>query len=230
MSAETIYKQLRTYGLTTEGACGLMGNFQAESAMRSNNVEDRSGMDDERYTALVDGGGYDFATDYGKHYGYGLAQWTLASRKESLLNMARKRGVSVADEAMQVDFAIWELSNQFPTVWQLLTGSHDLYECARIVCIQYERPAVNNVDARYRFARDFFERLAGGSADPDPEPDPQPSPEPEGDLRMSAGVLFLQAGMMADGYWNKALDGLATPEWRAAFREYAGDVLGVKIQ
>ena len=134
MSNKTIYDQLRAVGMTAEGACGLMGNFQAESAMRSNNVEDRSGMDDDRYTALADSGNYDFLTDYGKHYGYGLAQWTLASRKENLLNTARKRGVSVSDEAMQVDFAIWELSNQFPGVWQVLTTSHDLYECSRIIC------------------------------------------------------------------------------------------------
>lgn len=222
MSAETIYKLLRSYGLTAEGACGLMGNFQAESAMRPNNVEDRSGMDDDRYTALVDGGGYDFATDYGKHYGFGLAQWTLASRKENLLNTARKRGVSIADEAMQVDFAVWELSNQFPTVWQLLTGSHDLYECTRIVCIQYERPAVNNVDARYRFARDFFGRLAGGSADPEPEPEPPPSPEPqpEGDL----AVMTIQMLMRRDGYYHGPIDGVKNAEFRQALPVWAADV------
>ena len=221
MSAETIYKQLRSYGLTAEGACGLMGNFQAESAMRSNNVEDRSGMDDERYTALVDGGGYDFATDYGKHYGFGLAQWTLASRKENLLNTARKRGCSIADEAMQVDFAVWELSNQFPTVWQLLTASHDLYECTRIVCVQYERPAVNNVDARYRFARDFFERLAGASAEPEPEPEPDPQQQqPEGDLP----VMILQMLMQRDGYYAGPIDGIKNAEFRQQLPVWAADV------
>jgi hypothetical protein len=225
MRNKTIYDQLRAAGLTAEGACGLMGNFQAESAMRSNNVEDRSGMDDDRYTVLVDSGNYDFLTDYGKHYGYGLAQWTLASRKENLLNTARKRGVSVSDEAMQVDFAIWELSNQFPTVWKLLTGSHDLYECARIVCIQYERPAVNNVDARYRFARDFFEQMAEKS-DPDPAPDPQPSPA----IKPTGDVILLQTAMALDGAWDyDQIDGLNTPAWREAFREFAGDVLGFKL-
>lgn len=221
MSSKTIYDALRAAGLTAEGACGLMGNFQAESAMRSNNVEDRSGMDDDRYTALADSGNYDFLTDYGHHYGYGLAQWTLASRKEALLNTAKKRGVSVSDEAMQVDFAIWELSNQFPTVWQLLTGSHDLYECARIVCIQYERPAVNNVDARYRFARDFFERMAGGSdPDPPPDPQPQPSPIPEVDL----ALMVLQACMQRDGFWPGAIDGVRSPAFRKAIVEYAAAV------
>ena len=222
MSSKTIYDALRAAGLTAEGVCALMGNFQAESAMRSNNVEDRSGMNDDRYTALADSGSYDFLTDYGKRYGYGLAQWTLASRKENLLNMAKKRGVSVSDEAMQVDFAIWELSNQFPGVWQVLTTSHDLYECTRVVCIQYERPAVNNVDVRYRYARDFVAQLAGGS-DPDPAPDPQPQPSPQ-PAAVPASVILLQLAMERDGYWHAPVDGIKTPEFRRAIVDYAADV------
>jgi hypothetical protein len=193
--------------------------------MHSNNVEDRSGMDDDRYTALVDGGDYDFATDYGKHYGYGLAQWTLASRKENLLNTARKRGVSVSDEAMQVDFCIWELSNQWPKLWQLLTTSHDVYECTRQVCLDYERPKVPNVDERYAYAVDFFGQLAGGSdPDPQPAPAPQPSPIPE---RGDPIVRVLQTCMAYDGYWPAdQIDGIKTPEYRAAIVKYAADVAG----
>ena len=225
MSDKTIYDQLRAVGMTAEGACGLMGNFQAESAMRSNNVEDRSGIDDDRYVQMVDGGGYDFLSDYGHHYGFGLAQWTLQSRKNNLLNLAKKRGCSIADETMQVDFAIWELSNQFPGVWQVLTTSHDLYECSRIVCVQYERPAVNNVDVRYRYARDFFAELGGGSGfDPKPEPQPGTSPSPD---RGDPIVRVLQTCMAYDGYWPAdQIDGIKTPEYREAIVKYAADVSG----
>jgi hypothetical protein len=227
MSIKTIYDQLRAVGMTAEGACGLMGNFQAESAMRSNNVEDRSGMDDDRYTALVDAGHYDFATDYGHHYGYGLAQWTLASRKEALLNTARKRGCGIANEAMQVDFAVWELSNQFPGTWRLLTSSHDLYECTRQVCLDYERPAINNVDARYQFALNFFGQLAGQSADPDPAPAPQPSPAPATAVKVTGDVILLQTAMALDGFWElDKIDGINTASWREAFRSYAEIVAG----
>lgn len=222
MSSITIYDALRAAGLTAEGACGLMGNFQAESAMRANNVEDRSGTDDDRYTAMVDSGGYDFATDYGHHYGYGLAQWTLASRKEALLNTAKKRGVSVSDEDVQVDFAIWEISNQWPKLWELLTTSHDLYECTRQVCLDYERPAVNNIDARYRAAQDFFGKLAGGS---DPDPAPQHAPTPA--TKPTADVTLLQTAMALDGFWElDKIDGLNTAAWREAFRSYAEIVAG----
>ena len=224
MSDKTIYDQLRAVGMTAEGACGLMGNFQAESAMRSNNVEDRSGIDDDRYVQMVDGGGYDFLSDYGHHYGFGLAQWTLQSRKNNLLNLAKKRGCSIADETMQVDFAIWELSNQFPGVWQVLTTSHDLYECSRIVCVQYERPEVNNVDARYQFALNFFGQLAGGS---DPDPQPAPAPQPSPPERGDPIVRVLQTCMAYDGYWPAdQIDGIKTPEYREAIVKYAADVAG----
>ena len=224
MSSKTIYDRLRANGLTAEGACGLMGNFQAESAMRSNNVEDRSGMNDANYTALVDGGGYDFATDYGHHYGYGLAQWTLSSRKENLFNTAKKLGVSVADEAMQVDFAIWELSNKWEKLWQLLTTSHDLYECTRQVCLDYERPAINNVDARYQFALNFFGQLAGGSdPDPQPAPAPQPSPSPAGFDWKIAQMQFI---MQLDGYWDDPIDGLKSPKFFKQLRTYIEDMEG----
>ena len=224
MSTKTIYDRLRHYGLTAEGACGLMGNFQGESRMHSNNVEDRSGMDDDRYTALADSGSYDFLTDYGKHYGYGLAQWTLASRKENLLNTARKRGVSVSDEAMQVDFAVWELSNQWEKLWQLLTTSHDLYECTRQVCLDYERPKVPNVDERYAYAVDFFGQLAGGSdPDPQPAPAPQPSPSPAGFDWKIAQMQFI---MQLDGYWDDPIDGLKSPKFFKQLRTYIEDMEG----
>jgi hypothetical protein len=181
-------------------------------------------MDDDRYTALVDAGHYDFATDYGHHYGYGLAQWTLASRKEALLNTARKRGCSIANEAMQVDFAVWELSNQFPGTWRMLTSSHDLYECTRQVCLDYERPAVNNIDVRYRAAQDFFDKLAGKS-DPDPAPAPQPAPTPA--TQPTADVTLLQTAMALDGFWElDKIDGINTLAWRAAFGEFAAAVTG----
>lgn len=58
------------------GVAGLMGNLQAESGLRSNNLqntfEKKFGMTDEQYTAAVDNGTYtNFVNDSA---GYGLAQ------------------------------------------------------------------------------------------------------------------------------------------------------------
>ena len=98
MSAKTIYDRLRSHGMTHAGACAMGGNIQAESGNRSNNVEDRSGMSDAQYTAMVDAGGYDFATDNGKHYGYGLCQWTYWARKYKLAQYAKIMETNIGTE------------------------------------------------------------------------------------------------------------------------------------
>ena len=213
MSIKTIYDQLRAVGMTAEGACGLMGNMMAESSMKADIAQrDMTALTDRQYTATADAGTIDFAHDA---VGYGLCQWTFHSRKAKLIAFARARGVSVGDEDMQVQFCVKELREDFPGVWAVLTGSHDLYECARIVCLQYERPAVNNVDVRYRFAQDFF-RAAG--------PDPQPPPSPE---RGDPIVRVLQTCMAYDGYWPAdQIDGIKTPAYREAIVKYAADVAG----
>ena len=155
MSAKTIYDRLRSHGMTHAGACAMGGNIQAESGNRSNNVEDRSGMSDAQYTAMVDAGGYDFATDNGKHYGYGLCQWTLKSRKVELLQYAKNRGVSIADEDMQVDFAVYELKRDFGGLYKFLCSTDDMYTATDRICREFENPAVKNTAKRYEFAQEW---------------------------------------------------------------------------
>ena len=77
MSAKTIYDTLVKAGMTPKGACAMLGNMRAESAMRSNNVEDRSGIADADYTARADSGAVDFVND---RYGYGLCALTTRTR------------------------------------------------------------------------------------------------------------------------------------------------------
>jgi hypothetical protein len=60
-----------------------MGNLDAESGLRSNNLQDtysrEFGLSDIQYTQKVDNGTYtNFIKDGA---GYGLAQWTYWSRK-----------------------------------------------------------------------------------------------------------------------------------------------------
>lgn len=165
MSMETIYAKLVQAGMSPVGACAMMGNMQAESALKSNNVEDRfhrdCGMTDEQYTAMVDAGGYDFARDNGNAYGYGLCQWTYSTRKAMLLRFAKDRGVSIGDEAMQVDFCVHELRTEYPALWLYLCDCTGVYEAAERICKEYERPAINNVDERAQSANSFYMTLGG---------------------------------------------------------------------
>lgn len=156
MAPREIYDYLIAKGLTPEGACGLMGNLQAESGLRANNAQNNmTSMTDEQYTSAVDSGAYTkFVND---SIGYGLAQWTFWSRKKGLLELARSRGVSVGDTRMQLDYCLGEIKSRYPALLALLTSTNDLLKATRQVCIEYERPAVNNIDTRYKYAQQLLE-------------------------------------------------------------------------
>lgn len=162
MSIESIYNKLLSAGLSRAGACGLMGNMQAESGMQANIVQrGMAELTDAEYTRRADCGQLDFARDA---TGYGLCQWTYCSRKQALLDFARARRVSVGDEAMQVDFCIHELRQDYPALFTALCGSASVYDCAARVCREYERPAVNNIGVRAAYAQGFYNWFDTGAA------------------------------------------------------------------
>lgn len=165
MSIESIYNRLLSAGLSRAGACGLMGNMQAESGMQANIVQrGMAELTDAEYTRRADCGQLDFARDA---TGYGLCQWTYCSRKQALLDFARARRVSVGDEAMQVDFCIHELRQDYPALFTALCGSASVYDCAARVCREYERPAVNNIGVRATYAQGFYNWFDTGAAEAD---------------------------------------------------------------
>lgn len=158
MSIQTIYARLVRAGMSPVGACAMMGNMQAESAMKADNVQNGMGYTDADYTAAVDAGAIDFVSD---QRGYGLCQWTYPARKRNLLQFARSRGVSISNEDMQVDFCIKELQTEYASLWKYLTTATGIYEAAGRICREYERPAVNNVDVRAGYANEFYMSLGG---------------------------------------------------------------------
>ena len=169
MSGMSIYGALVRAGMTAAGACGLMGNMQAESGMKSNIVQrGMTALSDGEYTRRADAGELDFIRDGA---GYGLCQWTYWSRKQALLRFARERGVSVGDEGMQVEFCLSELRCEYPALRRFLCETQDVRAAAERVCREYERPAVNNVDARAAYAARFADMAAreGWGNNPLPE-------------------------------------------------------------
>ena len=60
--AQKTYDFLLSKGVTKEGACAVIANLQAESALIPNNLEDqyntKFGMSDSQYTAAVDNSTY----------------------------------------------------------------------------------------------------------------------------------------------------------------------------
>lgn len=173
MSAQTIYIRLRQAGMSAVGACAMLGNMQLESGLKANNVQDGYGHTDADYTTRVDSGGldagYEFVDD---SIGYGLCQWTLGSRKRKLLDFALRRGSGIGDEAMQVDFCVYELQLDFPDLWRFLTTATGMTIAASRICKEYERPEINNIAARAAAGNEFYLVLSGldvNAAEPNPE-------------------------------------------------------------
>lgn len=194
MSEQSIYQALRNGGLSAAGVCGMMGNMYAESAMRSNNVQDNCMMSDYDYTYNVDNGvttRWQFMSD---SYGYGLCQWTSSDRKDGLYMLAKEKGVSISDEAMQCEFCLYELKNH-KELYEFLCTTDDIAKAAERVCAEFERPKYNNFAVRINAARKFFNQYADQQVEKPCKEDACPIPELAGtQLLLSVDVRMLQKG------------------------------------
>lgn len=166
-----IYTQLRTYGMSHNGACALMGNMACESAMKANNAQDgMTQLTDSQYTMLFNSTPEQCYSD---GVGYGLCQWTYPTRKRNLRQFAYAMDVSVGDERMQTAFAVKELQADYPTLWQYLCRDvSDLYNATDRICREFERPAKNNVQERFEAAQVFDVRFKGVYAPEEETPEP----------------------------------------------------------
>lgn len=210
MSAADIYNRLRAAGLSAAGACGLMGNLKAESSMISNIAQrGLTELSDGAYTAMFDRSPAACVRD---EVGYGLAQWTYPSRKQGLWDFAKARGKSVGDEAVQTDYIIHELKNEFTGLWSFLCATGDIYSAADRVCREYERPAINNVEQRSSYAMDYYEQFCSE------EPGDKWYPP---DL----SLLVLQSVLVANGY-SCDITGYKDRQFLGTLREFVTDIGG----
>ena len=154
-----IYKYLTgTMGLNAAAACGVLANIQAESGMQSaicetlclNRLKEHGKTyTSATYTAAVDSGKISRAEFLnplpGKQYGYGLVQWTSPGRKAGLYDLAKKKGVSIGDMNMQLEYLAAELSKNYASVLKYIKAVPNTvqgaYDAAYRWCAKYEIPA-----------------------------------------------------------------------------------------
>ena len=178
-NAKAIWDRLYAAIQNPYGVAGVMGNFYAESALKSTNLqntyEKSLGMTDEEYTAAVDSGSYtNFVHDSA---GYGLFQATFWSIKESLLNYAKSKGVSIGDRDMQVDWFLQAMKNDYKSIWTVLTTAKTVREASDAVLLKFERPADQSETVQVKragYGQNYFDKYAGtGAATPAEEEKPQ---------------------------------------------------------
>lgn len=173
--AKIIWDFLRGKGLNVNAAAGLMGNLYAESALRPNNLQNsferRLGMTDKGYTTAVNTGSYKNFVHDGA--GYGLAQWTWHTRKQALLDYARKHGKSIDDMQMQLDFLWGELQDYTKTMTALKEG-RSIQIVSDTVLTDFEKPADQSSAVKKRRAdlgREYRKKYGTKTAESAAEPE-----------------------------------------------------------
>lgn len=166
-NSKIIWDFLKKEGFSDFGVAGLMGNLDAESALRPNNLQDTYskslGLSDAEYTAKVDDGSYtNFVKDSA---GYGLAQWTYWSRKENLLNYAKEKKKSIGDLEMQLEFLVKELKTSYAnSVYNILINATTVQQASDVVLMNFERPAnaASKKSQRAAMGQVYYDKYAKG--------------------------------------------------------------------
>lgn len=179
---QTIYNLLRGYGLSEAGALGMLGNWECESGCEPYRVQgdyQASRAISKAYVNAIETGVSDrerFATD---QKGFGLAQWTYPQRKRNLWDAWEADFCRIDDVAFQVEFAIDELRCEYSGLLSYLKTAEAIWDCCNRICREYERPAVNNVQARYDAALRIRAEidLSGQSTMDQVKPEPESTAE-----------------------------------------------------
>ena len=159
---ETIWSFLKQKNLPDFAIAGIMGNLQAESGLKSNNLEDTKnktfGMSDELYTKSVDNGTY--KRFYSDSAGYGIAQWMTNRRKRNLYFYCRGKNKSISDLNCQLEFLFQELVDM--SLLTKLKQCSSIKDASNIILFDFENPLDKSKsvqDYRTRLSTDFYNRL-----------------------------------------------------------------------
>ena len=184
-NAQKIFNYLKdNMGFSDAGATGVLGNWQTESGLLPNNLENtfesELGYDDESYTAALNSGKYtrnqfihdaehrsSYVTNCGIPVGagYGLAQWTSGSRKGELYDATIGKGYSIDDLGAQLAFASAEMGNgNYSSLLNTLRTTTSPETAASQFLGDFEGcPGHSSESLRQSRARDFYNELHGGS-------------------------------------------------------------------
>ena len=225
MTEQEIFAKCLALGMTPAGAAGATANLMAESAGRSDNLQDcynnSFGVSDAEYVRQVDAGTRNFRDNAG----FGYCQWTSGDRKAALKSYLDGHGKSIADSDGQLQFMGREMRQNYPFVWNRLTSSDDPYDCGYVMCKFYEIPANTEAQSQYRGnqARQIYQRCSGTAPATEPT---QPAKETYWPPRMlcrgmnGADVTVLQALLVAHGYGVTAVNGVFSDSTDKAVRQF----------
>lgn len=162
---EKIWHFFKSKGLNDYACAGILGNANAESGLKPNNLQDtyqrKLNMTDEEYTQAVDNETYNnFIYDAA---GYGIFQFTFWSRKRDILNYARTTNRSIGDLEMQLEYAWLELEKSYPSVLNTLKNATSVKQASDVFMIKYESPADQSESAKNKrvgYSQKYYDKYA----------------------------------------------------------------------
>lgn len=179
-NGQYIWDFLMSYFTNEYGVAGLMGNLYAESGL----IEWRLQGDytppysaSANYTADVNDGSITEYTFVHDSKGYGLAQWTISSRKQALYNFTMGSGYTIDNLDRQLEFLVNEIASNYPTVKYTLLNATSVRQASDVVLHQYENPRVQTEAVeikRANYGIDIYNTYSGSPPIP-PIPPPSPS-------------------------------------------------------
>lgn len=243
--ARKAYKYYVNAGMTPAGACGMIGNQYSESAgFYANRVEflckkrlKENGKiyTDETYTAAVNSGKISKAEFLNplpnKVYGYGLSQWTSPSRKSALYDRTIAVGKSIADEEAQLEFTIYELKNNYKSVWNVLTTTTSVKEASDKVLKDYEIPSNwQSLSAtRADYSMQFYNEFIKTSVDTQKESSSVKKPSASEAIQLVIDIALNEVGYLEkrsnsnlDSKTGNAGSGNYTKYWRDIYPSFQG--------
>lgn len=217
--------------MTPAGAAGCTANILAESAGRSDNLQDcynnSFGVSDAEYVRQVDSGVRSFIDSAG----FGYAQWTSNDRKRNLFNYLKGKGKSIADSDGQFQFLGREMRESYAYVWNILTSTDDPYKAGYEMCMRYEIPANTKAQSEYRGnqAIAIFRRCSGMTpvvpAKDEPAVETFWPPRTICKGMKGSDVSVLQALLLAHGYTVVTVNGVFGDSVDKTVRKYQNDHL-----
>ena len=150
-----IWNYLKSKGVSNVSAAGMMGNFQAESAMYSDRLQSHDPSDGSM-TAPVDG-----------VTGYGLAQWTSEGRQQKLKDFAASQGKQDGDWKAQIDYIMSGSDEPIEGTLKAMDATNDPDKAAIIFHDRFERSAdtPDKKARRGKYAQEFFQNQGNGVSD-----------------------------------------------------------------
>ena len=168
-----IWDKFKAAGFSDIATAAIMGNLYDESHLKSNNLQNsynkKFNLSDEEYTAIVNNKVYSrdsFSTDKA---GYGLAQWTYWSRKQTLYDYTVGQGYSIDDLGRQISLIITELTGQYKGIPNSLKNVSNIEDASNLILFQYERPADQGKAVQNRragYAKIYYDKFSKGNDKP----------------------------------------------------------------